>query len=158
MPWLAVPHLRQTEAGWCLPACVAMVTAYWQHPLAQADIADWLGTSGIGTPSSRIQRLTQRGFEVVYRTGSLADLAAWLSRNVPCILFVRTGDLSYWQIDTPNAIVLAGLEADHAYLFDPAVDTAPVLVSSDDLMLAWSRFDYTFAAISPSTLRWEAAS
>ncbi len=30
MPWLNVPHLRQAKTGWCLPACVAMVAAYWQ--------------------------------------------------------------------------------------------------------------------------------
>lgn len=147
MPWLNVPHLQQAEAGWCLPACVAMVTAYWQQPLLQADIARWLGTSGVGTPSSRIQQLTQRGFEVVYGTGSLAELTAWITRKVPCILFVRTGDLPYWQIDTPHAVVLAGLEADNAYLFDPAVETAPVIVSSGDLMLAWSHFEYTYAAL-----------
>jgi dTDP-4-amino-4,6-dideoxygalactose transaminase len=28
---LDVPHLLQAEPGWCLPACVSMVTAYWQQ-------------------------------------------------------------------------------------------------------------------------------
>ena len=69
MPSLNVPHLRQDKEGWCLPACVAMVAAYWGQPLLQADIADWLGTRGVGTPASRIQRLAQRGFDVVYRRG-----------------------------------------------------------------------------------------
>ena len=43
MPWLEVPHLQQTEPGWCLPACIATVAAYWQQPLLQADVAEWLG-------------------------------------------------------------------------------------------------------------------
>jgi hypothetical protein len=52
MPWLSVPHLKQTKAGWCLPACVAMVTAYLQQPLLPDDIARWLGTDDlVGTPS-----------------------------------------------------------------------------------------------------------
>lgn len=126
MPWLKVPHLRQTEAGWCLPACVAMVAAYWQQPLLQDDLARWLDTRGVGTPSTRIQRLTQRGFEVIYKTGSLAELESWIGQGVPCILFLRTGELPYWQIDTPHAVVLVGLEADQVYLFDSAVDIAPV--------------------------------
>ncbi len=127
MPWLNVPHLRQVKPGWCLPACVAMVTAYWQKPLLQDDIAHWLNTTWVGTPSSRIQRLTQRGFDVVYRTGSVADLQAWLAQQSPCILFVRTGELPYWKVDTPHAVVAAGLEAESAYLFDPDYEIAPLL-------------------------------
>jgi len=150
MPWLPVPHLLQDEAGWCLPACAAMVAAYWQQPLLQADIAHWLDTRGVGTPASRIQRLTQRGFEVVYKTGSLAELENWLAQGVPCILFVRTGELSYWPVDTPHAVVLAGLEADQAHLFDPALGDAPVIVPVDDMMLAWSHFEYTYAALRVS--------
>jgi len=41
MPSLNVPRLRQDKEGWCLPACVAMVAAYWGQPLLQADIANW---------------------------------------------------------------------------------------------------------------------
>ena len=151
MPSLNVPYLQQSKAGWCLPACVAMVAAYWQQPLTQADVARWLETRGVGTPASRIERLAQRGFKVVYRTGSLAELGAWLAQSVPCILFLRTGELPYWQVDTAHAVVLVGLEADLAYLLDPAVETVPVEVSPGDLMLAWSYFEYTYAALIPST-------
>jgi ABC-type bacteriocin/lantibiotic exporter with double-glycine peptidase domain len=127
-----------------------MVAAYWQQPLLQADVARWLGTRGIGTPSSRIQRLAKRGFKVTYGTGSLAELESWIAQGVPCILFVRTGELPYWQIDTPHAIVLAGLEANHAYLVDPAVETVLVTVSLGDLMLAWSYSEYTYAVLHVS--------
>jgi len=150
MPWLDVPHLRQDRDGWCLPACVAMVTAYWQQPLLQADIAGWLDTRDIGTPAGRIQRLAQRGFQVIYRTGSLAEVKTWLAKKVPCILFVRTGELPYWSTDTPHAVVLAGIEADNAYLVDPAVEIAPAVVPVDDLLLAWSYFDYTYAVLTVS--------
>jgi L-arabinose isomerase len=83
MLWLNVPHLKQAKAGWCLPACAAMVTAYWQQPLVQADIAHWLDAHGIGVASSRIQRLGQRGFQVVYSAGSLAELQTWLAHKSP---------------------------------------------------------------------------
>ncbi len=151
MPWLNVPHLQQTEMGWCLPACVAMVAAYWRQPLLQADVARWLDTHAIGTASSRIQRLERRGFQVMYQVGSLAELEMWLAQDVPCILFLRTGELPYWQLDTPHAVVVAGLEADRAYLFDPAVEAAPVTAALGDLLLAWSHTDYTFAVLLPST-------
>ena len=147
MPWLDVPHLQQTEPGWCLPACIVMVAAYWQQPLLQADVAEWLGAQGVGLPASRVERLTRRGFQVLYRTGSLAELENRIAQSQPCILFVRTGELPYWQIDTPHAVVLAGLEGDQAHLFDPAVETAPATVSVGDLLLAWSHFDYTYAVL-----------
>lgn len=150
MPWLNVPHLRQFKPGWCLPACVASVAAYWQRPLSQDDIARWVGTTWIGTPSSRIQRLAQHGFEVVYRTGSVVDLEGWLAQQTPCILFLRTSELPYWQVDTPHAVVLAGLEAESARLVDPDYEVAPVAVTVDELLLAWSHSDYTYAVLKPT--------
>jgi len=69
---------------------------------------------------------------------------------VPSILFVRTRELPYWQIDTPHAVVLAGVEGDSVYLFDPAVEAGPVSIPSGDLVLAWSYFDYTYAVLTIS--------
>jgi predicted double-glycine peptidase len=60
---------------------------------------------------------------------------------------VRTAELSYWQRDTPHVVVLAGLEAERVYLFDPAVETASIEVSAEELLLAWSYLDYTYAAL-----------
>lgn len=128
-----------------------MVAAYWQQPLLQADIARWLDTTAIGTPASRVQKMSQRGFEVVYRTGSLAELETWIKQGIPCILFIRTGELPYWQIDTPHTVVLVGLEAEEAYLLDPAVETTPVRVLSGDLMLAWAYSDYTYCVLRSAT-------
>lgn len=147
MNWLDVPHQPQLEPGWCLPACVAMVTAYLQHPLYQGDVARWLGTEEAGTPASYVQRLTQRGFQVFYRKGTLSQLEDYLLRLSPPILFIRTGELYYWNVDTPHAVVLGGLEGDKAYLFDPGIETAPVTVSVDELMLAWDYFDYMLAVL-----------
>jgi ABC-type bacteriocin/lantibiotic exporter with double-glycine peptidase domain len=125
-----------------------MIAAYWEQPLFQADIANWLGVTGIGAPASRIQRLGMRGFDVIYRTGSLAELETWLEQGVPCILFVRTSELPYWEVDTMHAVVLVGLIGEQVYLLDPAVDQTPVIISSADLLLAWSYFDYTYAVVT----------
>lgn len=149
MAWLNVPHLQQRKLAWCLPAYIAMVSAYWEQPLYQEDIARWLGTTDIGTPSVRIQRLHQYGFQVDYGEGSLANLAISLSDRYPAILFVRTGDLPYWTIDTPHAIVLAGLTAETAFVFDPWLASVPARVTPDEQLLAWSHFDYTCAVLRP---------
>ena len=81
MPWLNVPHQLELGPGWCLPACVAMVSAYWQQPLAQADVGQWLDTRSIGTPAGRVVRLARRGFDVLYTTGSPAALVEWLAQR-----------------------------------------------------------------------------
>jgi len=126
-----------------------MVTAYLQQPLLQDDIARWLGTDDlVGTPSRRVTRLTRQGFDVTYDDfGAVVDLEDWLNRQIPPILFVLTGELSYWTINTQHAVVLAGFSGNEAHLFDPAVDAAPMTVPTDELLLAWSHFDYTYAAI-----------
>ncbi len=126
-----------------------MVAAYWQEPLYQPDIAQWLGTTWVGTPSSRIQKLNQYGFEVVYQTGSLAQLHHWLDQQIPCILFIRTGDLSYWQVDTAHTVVLAGFEDGDIFLYDPVMDDSPIKVTIAEMMLAWSYSDYTYAVLQP---------
>jgi ABC-type bacteriocin/lantibiotic exporter with double-glycine peptidase domain len=149
MNWLSVPHVQQHDTSWCLPACVAMVSAYLQQPLLQDDVARWLGTRGVGTLSSRIVRLNRHGFEVYYGTGSLAALESWLAQELPCILFVRTGDLlPYWRVDTPHAVVVAGVEVDQVAMFDPGLSMAPAIVSTGNLLLAWSHFDYTYAVLT----------
>lgn len=147
MKRLKLQHEIQHQPSWCLPACVAMVSAYFGIPVTQKDVAYWLGTTDIGTPSSRIERLSNRGYSVTYGEGSQSALGEWLSRNIPTILFVRTGELPYWKIDTAHAIVLCGLDHNEAIIIDPAVEIATCTVTIGDLMLAWSHFDYTFAAL-----------
>jgi ABC-type bacteriocin/lantibiotic exporter with double-glycine peptidase domain len=128
-----------------------MAAAYLKQPLLQADIAHWLDTQEVGTTAGNIQRLAKRGFDVAYTTGSLADLEAWLNQKTPPILFIRTGDLPYWPVDTPHAVVLGDLTVDKAYLFDPGIETAPAIVSTDELLLAWEPFDYAYAVITVSS-------
>ena len=151
MNWLNVPHQSQREPSWCLPACVAIVSAYWGVPISQTDVAHWLGTSDIGTPSNRTQWLNSKNFTVIYSEGSVTTLIDWLGQGCPLILFLYTGDLPYWTIDTAHAVVLAGLDGESAILVDPAVDEIKCIVSIGDLLLAWSQFDYTFAVIQPQS-------
>jgi hypothetical protein len=126
-----------------------MVSAYWGTPVLQNDVARWLGTTDFGTPSSRIQRLANQRYSVIYNEGSLANIVEWLAQATPSILFVRTGDLPYWEIDTAHAVIVAGLDREQAILIDPAVEAAYCLTSIGDLILAWSHFDYTYAIVRP---------
>ncbi len=95
-------------------------------------------------------RLEQRGFDVIYREGSLAEIQYWISQNVPCILFVQAFDLPHWEIGTMHALVVVGFDGDNVYVHDPFMDEFPLLVPIDYLMVAWTPFDYKYAVIRPS--------
>lgn len=147
MKQLNLQHEIQHQPSWCLPACVAMISAYLGIPVMQEDVAHWLGTTDIGTPTSRIERLSNRGYKVTYAEGSQNILGEWLNQDIPVILFVRTGELPYWEIDTAHPLILCGLAQDKAMIADPAVDASSCAISIGDLLLAWSHFDYTFATL-----------
>ncbi len=127
-----------------------MVTAFWEQPLYQGDLARWLKTTVIGTPARNIGLLQPYGFEVTYQEGSYDFLNERLQHGIPCIAFLRTGSLPYWGIDTPHAVVVAGIEGEQAFLFDLAVAAAPQLVDVESFMLAWSYADYTVATLVPA--------
>ncbi len=149
MPSLNIPHLPQPKDGWCLPACVAMVAAYLQQPLLQEDVARWLQTDdNIGTPFRRIQWLSKRGFEVTLTMpGSLDTARSWLNKQIPLIILVSTGELAYWSGNFQHTLVLAGETGETVQVFDPGVETGPITIATDELLLAWSHFDFSFAAI-----------
>ena len=89
----------------------------------------------------------------MYTTGSPATLTEWLNQGVPPILFVRTGDLRpLWTLDTPHAVVLAGIEGDTCVLFDPGLTTAPAFVTLGNLLLAWLHTDDAYAILRPLTM------
>ena len=149
MPWLDVPYQSQHEPGGCLAACAAMVLAFLEQPALQEDIARQIGAKPSGVPASNIRRLAAWGLNVEYGEGSLNELAAALARGRPPIIFLRTSELPYWSEDTPHAVVLVGLDADNAFLLDPAyADRVPVSVTVGDFLLAWSHFDMVYAQIT----------
>lgn len=55
-------------------------------------------------------------------------------------------------LDTAHAVVLTGSTPDLVALLDPMVETTPIIVGSDELLLAWSYFDYTYAVLKPENL------
>lgn len=100
-----------------------------------------------GTSARNILRLSELGVEVLYTRGTLDDIRAHLIADHPCIVFVNTGELPYWQEATGHAVVVVGLDDATVYLNDPAFATAPQIVSHGDFLLAWLEMDEYFAVI-----------
>ena len=81
------------------------------------------------------------------RSGTLRDLFHPLEQDVPPIIFVNTGQLSYWSLATQHAVLITGYDNNDVLIDDPAFDEAPQRVDSISLMLAWDEFDNRYAVI-----------
>lgn len=145
--WLKVPHILQNNDGYCLPACASMVMAYWQNPTSQEKIAHLLEASEQGVPASRIRRLEQWGYKVIYQPATPLDLRAWIAQGIPPIVLVETEFLEYWYVSTTHAVVVIGLDERFVYLNDPAFDSAPQRASWDGFLAAWAEMDDLVAVI-----------
>jgi len=60
---------------------------------------------------------------------------------------VETDFLEYWDVGTPHAVVVIGLDGSSVYLNDPAFATAPQQTSLDGFLAAWTEMDDVVAVI-----------
>ncbi len=84
---------------------------------------------------------------VIHKQGNWEELQEHLANNRPCIAFVKTIELPYWEEASDHAVVVIGLDDKYIYLNDPAFDTAPMQVSRGDFDLAWLGRDETYAVL-----------
>jgi hypothetical protein len=61
---LPVPHFEQSRDGYCLPACVRMVLAFFGDEQTEATFVNQLRTKRFGTPIRNIEWLRGRGYSV----------------------------------------------------------------------------------------------
>lgn len=147
---LPVQHIQQQAEADCLIACTAMIFEYRSLPFDYQKIWRLLRVRPqLGTPFFQIRELGKLGVTVTYKRGTLPELHACLTQNLPCIVGVQTGELPYWQAtNTQHAVVVVGLDSDWIYLNDPAFLNAPVQVSLGDFDLAWLEQGEFYAVIT----------
>ena len=130
-----------------------MVLAFCGISRSQAEIAAQIEyVQGVGTPSRKITRLTVFGVEVEWKeAGKVDDLQQAIADGKAPVVFVRTGELPYWDQDTPHALVVVGIEANTVYVNDPAFKSAPILTPVGDFELAWEEFGRHWAIVRRSS-------
>ncbi len=147
---LQVPHRLQLADGYCLPACVQMVLAYWGIEVDQTRLARQLGLiRGAGVPASRLHRLSSRRLAVSYQSGSLAGLSLAIHQGIPPIALVYTGELPYWHYAAAHAVVVVGIEQGVVTLNDPGQQRGAIEVAAGDFLLAWDEMANLYALIQP---------
>jgi len=145
--FLNVTHFKQNKQYTCVPACVRMILDYLGFDLDEERISEILSTTPRGTKAINITRLQDIGVDVVLRSASLFDLRNLLREKVPCIVFLWTGNLEYWDMVCWHAVVIVGLEEDAIYINDPFFSDAPKKVVIDSFLEAWSHYDFILAEI-----------
>jgi ABC-type bacteriocin/lantibiotic exporter with double-glycine peptidase domain len=125
-----------------------MILTYLQYPVEEDEVTALFEADDAGVTASRILRLEQWGFQVIYGSTTFQELQAWLAQDLPPIVLVHTQFLDYWATNTAHAVVVVGIEGDSVYLNDPAFDMAPQLASLDGFLAAWIEMDEVAAIIT----------
>ena len=126
-----------------------MVLEFFGYTISEAKLARRLGTQMFGTPAPHLYRLERLGFSVAYESIALVTVRANLEAGIPCLVFVFTGDLPYWNENVAHVMVAVAIDDETIYVNDPAFDTAPQAIPLDYFLLAWSEFDHRCAVIRP---------
>lgn len=147
---LSVPHVLQLDDGYCLPACVQMVLAYWGIKSDQHSLGRQLQIiHGAGVPAPRLLWLAGDKLDVTYRSGTMTDLENALRQDVPPIIPLHTSQLPYWDKGFAHAVVVTGIDAETIFVHDPAKAQPAIAVSQGDFLLAWDEMDNRLALLQP---------
>jgi len=145
-------HVQQIALGYCLPACAQMALAQIGIAATQAHLARTLGTRlGVGTPFSRLKRLSQWNVRVeLARRASADDLAASLAADTAVIVaLTTTSGLPGWgNIHAQHAVLVTGVGVEQIEYHDPALAYGPVSALRAEFLLAWSEMEELAAFLS----------
>lgn len=127
-----------------------MALNYVGRPVDYSQLLSLLNIKSFGAPAGNIRNLKQIGLSVTYSVTDVDGLIRLLQDGVCAIIFLRTGDLPYWQHQTDHAIVVVGYDDEDQLIFlnDPYFDEAPIAVPLNDFELAWLERDYHYAVIA----------
>ncbi|MEZ4518590.1 MAG: C39 family peptidase [Chloroflexota bacterium] len=146
---LPTPHKTQASDSDCLAACAAMILEYLGIPVEYPQLLQTLNIKLYGAPASNIRSLASLGLSVTYSISDISGLFDLLGQGVPIIVFVRTGELPYWEANTDHAIVIVGYDIEKGELFlnDPFFENPAIAVPIGDFELAWSERDFYYATL-----------
>lgn len=153
---LPVPFRLQKAEGYCLPACVEMVLAFYGVAITQEQLARLLETDPlIGTPFSRISRLETTRLanrELFVEMGkhiSWDYLCAIVASGKPCITAVDLSFMPYSLVDSRHVVVVVGWDGDSIFVLDPAESVSVIQIAKDGFIAAWTEMECSYASLTP---------
>ncbi|MBI2577354.1 MAG: C39 family peptidase [Candidatus Wildermuthbacteria bacterium] len=140
------PFQETLHGGYCGPASLKIVLAYFSVEKSEEEIAELCGRdSELGTDDAGLKNAAEHyGFKVeIKNNAEFADIEEWLKRKVPVIVdwFTRgRSDYSDSEVADGHYSVVAGLDDENIYLQDPEIGGMRV-IDRDDFMKVW--FDFS---------------
>jgi len=124
-----------------------MVLAHLGLDMEEKQLEAILRTTPGGTTAADIQKIQRLGLDVNVHPSSLFELYDLLRKGVPCIVFLWTGNLEYWNIACWHTVVVIGFEENIIYVNDPFFSDAPQKADLHNFLNAWALCDFTLATI-----------
>ncbi len=147
MSLLPVSHRLQSQSSDCLATCAAMLLDYLQVPFKYDHLLRLLRTRAFGTEFSNLRYLTSLGLFVLIEQGTVETLRRHLAHGLPPIVFVQTGQLSYWKERAGHAVIVLAIEDKQISLGDPKFPDVPKVISLIEFEAAWIEQDQIYAVI-----------
>lgn len=148
MRWQAITHRQQQHPSDCLSTCAAMVLDQLGHKFSYRKLYRLLKIGESGTPFRNLRYLSKWKVDVQFLRGTIELLKTLCDEGKLPIVFVRTGELPYWNENVSHALVVVGVDDTNVYVHDPVFPDAPKSVFIGDFDLAWLLMDEKFALLS----------
>jgi len=139
---LPVQPYRETKAGYCGPAALKMVLAYYGVSQPEEKLAQELGTKPTpGTPPEALVKVAQQyGFEAQAKEHStFGDIAQYLKQKVPVIVDWFSSGVTEEETSDGHYSVVIDLDDKYIYLQDPELGRARKF-AREDFLRVW--FDF----------------
>ncbi|MEX2055245.1 MAG: C39 family peptidase [Candidatus Andersenbacteria bacterium] len=147
---LPVQPYKETRAGYCGPATLKMVLAYYGVDQSEETLAQELGTTpDAGTPPEAIVRVAEHyGFKATEKQHStFDDIAYWLNEHVPVIVDWFSSAETQDETADGHYSAVVGLDDTYIHLQDPELGRLRRFTRSDFLRV-W--FDFPKDSIRSS--------
>jgi predicted double-glycine peptidase len=148
------PFQETLHEGMCGPASVKIALDYFGVDKSEAELAELMGKTDLGTDEQGIVTAARSlGFDVVVKNESdFDDIQSWLDKKIPVIVdwFTRgRADYSDSAVADGHYSVVAGLDDENIYLQDPELGALRTL-KREDFRKVW--FDFSGEFIRPEEL------
>lgn len=143
---LRVSHRQQTKDGDCLPTCVEMVLDFQKVNVNKRRLRRTLRSKWFGTPFENVKYPTN--YKVTFGHFLPDEIHNYLAAKLPVIAGIRTGDLTYWNNeDTDHVVVILGMNQEFVIVNDPILSFGEKRIPMTEFELARIAFNDLCAVI-----------